>query len=374
MTFPRSSGTSTDHVRIGIIGTSYWVDEFHLPILQDHPHALVHALCGRNAARLEALANKFGVKKTFTDYRQMLEAGNLDAVIICTPEDQHYPMTMAALDVGLHVLCEKPMAFTAAEALEMLQTAEAKQVKHMINFTMRWIPHFQYLKHLVADNYIGKPYHAHFHLLTGWNTDRKGYTWYYDPKHSRGDASELGAHLIDQARWYLGEIKSVQASIRSFVKRTASDGNEMADPANDSAIYVLEFQNGAHATLHVSTVSHVGNELRDTGQFISLHGQAGTLESRAGLWSANPISEIVGLRRGAERAETLQIPDSYFGSDGRENLFGFMDKPILGPRLFVDAILNDRPLYPNFYDGYKVQQVIQAGLESAQTGNAIHIN
>ena len=374
MTFEKSSGKSTAQVRIGIIGTSYWVDEFHLPILQNHPHAFVQALCGRNAAKVELLANKFGVKKTFTDYRQMLDEGKLDAVIICTPEDLHHPMTMSALDKGLHVLCEKPMAFTADQALEMLRRAEAQKVKHMVNFTMRYIPHFQYLKTLMETNYIGKPYHAHFHWLAGWNTDRKDYTWYYDPRHSHGDASELGAHMIDQARWYLGEIKSVQASIHSFVKRTGTDGNEMDDPANDSAIYLLEFQNGAHATLHVSTVSQVSNELRHAGQFISLHGQAGTLESRAGLWSANPISEIVGLKRGAEKAETLQIPDSYFGSDGRENLFGFIDKPILGPRLFVDAILNDQPLHPNFYDGYKSQQVIQAALESAKTGKAISIN
>lgn len=362
-----------EQVRIGVIGTSYWVDGFHLPILQNHPSAIVKSLCGRNQSKTEELARKFGVEKSFTDYRQMLDSENLDAVIICTPEDQHHPMTMAALERELHVLCEKPMAFTADEALEMLGKAEEKKVKHMVNFTMRWIPHFQYLKHLIETNHIGKPYHAHFHWLSGWHPDREDYTWYYDPKHSHGAASELGVHMVDQARWYLGEIKSVQASINSFVKRTGTDGNEMDDSASDSAIYLLEFQNGAHATIHVSTVNRVNDELRHAGQFISLHGQDGTIESRAGLWSANPISEIVGLKRGAEKAEGFRIPDSYFGSDGRENLFGFQGKPVLGPNLFVDAILDDQPLQPDFHDGYKVQQVIQAALESAKTGQAINI-
>ena len=123
----------------------------------------------------------------------------------------------------------------------------------------------------------------------------------------------------------------------------------------------------------MSSVNQVSNELRHAGQFISLHGQDGTIESRAGLWSSNPISEIVGYKRGREKAETLEIPDSYFGSDGRENPFDFNDKPIVGPRLFVDAILNDQPLQPNYYDGYKVQQVIQAALESAEEGKAIKI-
>jgi predicted dehydrogenase len=362
----------TEQVRIGIIGTSYWVDGFHLPILQNDPHALVTSLCGRNQSRTEELARKFGISKTFTDYRRMLEE-DLDAVIICTPEDQHYPMTMFALDKGLHVLCEKPMAFTADEALEMYREAEAKKVKHMVNFTMRWIPHFQFLKMLMDANYIGNPYHAHFHWLSGWHPEREEYTWYYDPRHSHGAASELGVHMIDQARWYLGEIKTVQASIHSFVKRSDEDENEMDNPASDSAIYLLDFQNGAHATIHVSTVNQVNNELLHAGQFISLHGRDGTIESRAGLWSSNPISEIVGYKRGAEKAETLEVPGSYFGSGDRENLFDFNDKPMVGTRLFVDAIVSDLKLQPNFYDGYKAQQVIQAALESAETGHAINI-
>lgn len=359
-------------VRIGIIGTSYWVDGFHLPVLQNHRNALVTSICGRDQARTEELARKFGVSKAFTDYRRMLDE-DLDAVIICTPEDQHYPMTMAALDKGLHVLCEKPLAFTANEALDMYRKAEANKVKHMVNFTMRWLPHFQFLKDLMGANYIGLPYHAHFHWLSGWHPERGTYTWYYDPRHSHGAASGLGVHMIDLARWYLGEIKSVQASIHSFVKRSDQNGEEMANPASDSAIYVLEFQNGAHGNLHVSTVNQVSNELIHAGQFISLHGQDGTIESRAGLWSSNPVSIIVGYERGAQAAEILEIPDSYFGSDGRENKFDFNDKPVVGPRLFVDAISNDQQIQPTFYDGYKAQQVIQAALESAKTGKSIKI-
>ena len=72
----------TKQVRIGIIGTSYWVDGFHLPILQNHPNALVKSLCGRNQARTEELARKFGVDKTFTDYRQMIDDGAGDSVCV----------------------------------------------------------------------------------------------------------------------------------------------------------------------------------------------------------------------------------------------------------------------------------------------------
>jgi predicted dehydrogenase len=363
-----------DKVRIGIIGTSYWVKGFHLPILQNVPNAIVQAICGRNREKAKELATSFGIDAVFTDYHKMLDANNLDAVIISTPEDQHHPMTMAALEKGLHVLCEKPLALSTDEALEMLQTAEDKQLKHMVNFSMRWIPHFQFLQKLMEESYIGNPYHAHFHWLAGWHADTSDYTWIYDPEISNGVASELGVHLIDQARLYLGEIKSVQASLKDFVKRTGSDGKEINRAASDSGMYLLEFINGAHATIHVSTVNRVHNELNHSGQLISLHGENGTLESRSGLWSNNPVSEIIGLKKGEEKIERFLIPDSYFGKDGRDKSLEFLDKPKLGPRLFVDSILNDHPANPNFYDGYKAQQVIQAALESNLTGKAVAIN
>ena len=140
---------SNDKLRVGMIGTGNWAESFYLPNLKSHPNATLWALCGRNKVRAEELASKHGVPRVFTDYRRMLDAGDLDVAVICTPEDLHHPMTMAALGAGLHVICEKPLAYTAAQAREMYQKANEIGVKHRVTFTSRWLPHFRQLKALL---------------------------------------------------------------------------------------------------------------------------------------------------------------------------------------------------------------------------------
>ncbi|MDD9857603.1 MAG: Gfo/Idh/MocA family oxidoreductase, partial [Gammaproteobacteria bacterium] len=103
---------------IGLIGTSWWADSMYLPALAAHPRAAVAALCGRDRGRAERLAKRWDVARVYTDYRQMMRTGDLDAVVIASANDSHHPATMAALERGLHVLCEKPLALSVAEAAE----------------------------------------------------------------------------------------------------------------------------------------------------------------------------------------------------------------------------------------------------------------
>lgn len=112
-------------VRVGVIGTSWYADLMHLPTLQSHPQAEIAAICGRNSEPAAALANKYAIPTIYSDYREMIEQGNLDAVVVATPDDLHYPMVMAALDAGLHVICEKPLASSVAQAEAMVAKAEA---------------------------------------------------------------------------------------------------------------------------------------------------------------------------------------------------------------------------------------------------------
>src|SRR6185503_17658749 len=136
-------------VRVGIVGTSWWIDMMYLPALHNYPGAEVTAVCGRNRERTAEVAMKFGGARVFTDYREMIAAGGLDAVVIAVPDDLHCEITIAALNAGLHVLCEKPLANSLAHANEMLRHAELAGVKHMVLFTWRWQPHWRYIKHLV---------------------------------------------------------------------------------------------------------------------------------------------------------------------------------------------------------------------------------
>src|SRR5262245_44551294 len=100
-------------VRVGIVGTSSWADSMYLPALTQHPQAEVVAVCGRNRERAEAFAARWKIPAVYTDYRHMITDAGLEAIIVATTNDAHYPITMAALDAGLHILCEKPLAVNA---------------------------------------------------------------------------------------------------------------------------------------------------------------------------------------------------------------------------------------------------------------------
>ena len=129
-------------VRVGVIGTSWYADIMHLPAAQSHPQAELAAICGRNQQRTKEIAEKYSIPKTFNDYQEMIQEGSLDAVIIASPDNLHYEMTMRALEANLHVLCEKPLAMKAGQAWEMYQKAEITGVKHMTYFTYRWMLFF----------------------------------------------------------------------------------------------------------------------------------------------------------------------------------------------------------------------------------------
>src|SRR5438105_106822 len=97
-------------ISVGLIGTSWWADFMYLPALQDHPHGRITAICGRNAEKAQAMADKWHIPQVYTDYNALIDSGQLQAIIIATQNVNHYPIAMKALDAGLHIQCEKPLA------------------------------------------------------------------------------------------------------------------------------------------------------------------------------------------------------------------------------------------------------------------------
>jgi len=112
-----------EQVRVGVVGTSWYADLMHLPNLKSHPGAHVVAICGRNGDRAEEMAQKYDIPHVFTDYRTLIAQGQVHALVVATPDDTHYAITMDALEAGLHVLCEKPLALTARQAQQMYDKA-----------------------------------------------------------------------------------------------------------------------------------------------------------------------------------------------------------------------------------------------------------
>lgn len=346
----------SETVRVGVVGTSWWADEFHLTTLKSHPRAEIAAICGRNRGRAEEMAKKYNIPRIFTDYREMIEKGNLDALVVSTPDDLHYAMTMDALDAGLHVLCEKPMAPNAGQAKEMYERAEAVGVKHMVLFTYRWVPHHQYLKTLIDNGYLGRLFQCQLRFLGGYGRDGQ-YGWRFDRQRANGIWGDLGSHMTDFARWYVGDVARVSAHLATFVDRPGPAGQPL-DPANDSALVALEFVNGAQGMIQVSAVARLGGSGYE--QHITLYGASGTLDAEYTF----PNAVLRGVRRDEKQFESLPVPDSFWGDVDKGNPWNVFDKQSVGDRQFIDAILKDQPISPNFYDGWKVQEVIDAAIES----------
>jgi len=343
-------------LRVGVVGTSWWADLVHLPSLTSHPSAEVVAIAGRDMERANAVAQKYAIPRVYADYRVMIERGGLDALVISAPDDMHHPIALAAIDAGLHVLCEKPLAMNAAQAREMLERAEAKRIKHMTFFTYRWMPQFQYLRQLLDAGYTGALYHAAFIQLAGYARQPE-YAWRFDARRANGVLADLGSHMIDLAHWLVGDIRRVCAHLSVNVAR---DGTP--EPANDAAALLLEFASGLQGVVHVSAVAHTGasGHIQQT----RLHGAAGTLEAEP----HRSTTLLRGVRQGDVRAQSLATPPALWAGARPDIPYDVFMRGSAGPRQFVDAILHDRSITPSFYDGWKAQRVIDAALQSFRTG------
>lgn len=295
-----------DKVRIGVISTSWWVDMYHLPSMTSHPQAEVAAICGRNNDRAMEIAAKYGVPGVFNDYRKMIEDGNLDAVLVASPDDQHYQMAMAALDAKLHLVCEKPLALTADEACGMYEKAEAAGVTHMTFFTFRWTPLMQRVKALIDEGYVGKIRSCEFHFLFSEGPD-PSYRWRTDPKRCHGVLSDAGSHMFDIARWLVGDFASVSAHLSTFGAYLGPDGQPYA-AVNDDAIVLAKFAHGAHGTFHMSVAANQGE--RSIQQRYAFFGDQGTLEVEMPfIGSATGGAVLRGVRKGDATFSNLPISE-----------------------------------------------------------------
>ena len=177
--------------------------------------------------------------------------------------------------------------------------------------------------------------------------------------------------MIDMARWLVGDIARVSAQLGVFVDRPGADG-ESIDPANDSALLLTEFANGAHGMIHASLVAHVAD--RFIQQHVKLYGEAGSLEIDIQYEGAEAGVALYVVRDQEEQFQRLEVPASYWGEVSRSEPFGIFTQQPVGCRAFIDAILENKSATPSFYDGYKAQQVIEAALQAHSSGNWVIIN
>jgi predicted dehydrogenase len=356
-------------VRVGVVGTSLWADSMYLPALTRHPLAEVVAICGRNPDRARDIAARWNVPKFYADYRQMLDAGGLDALVVATTNDSHHPITMAALDAGLHVMCEKPLALNHAQAREMADRAGATDLKNMVPFTYRYMPTSRYLKQLIDEGFIGRPYHLNMRYYADYGRDPK-YQWVFDSDIAgAGVIADLGPHYFHLARWFYGEITGLNCYLAILVNRADAPDGRLYNRADDVAIVTVRFASGACGSLMVSTVDWEGTKFGQT-QHMDFHGSHGTLYSTVD-WDA--VQAVRGVKAGETGGpKDLPIPDSIWNGARRDSVHNtyrdvFRQQDNMA-REFITAIAEDKPVYPDFEEGARVQQLIDACVASARAG------
>ena len=364
----------SDKVRIGIAGTSWWADAMYLPAIATHPLADIRCVVGGSRPEhTREFATRWGIPNAYDSLTEMLDAEPLDALLVLTPNKSHYATAMAALERGLAVLCEKPMGMSARQALEMTEAAAKAGVATMVPFTYRFMPANAYLKELLDQGWLGQPHHLNLRYYTGFG--RSGaYAWRFDVGEAgSGIAGDLGSHWVYMARWYFGEIRAVTAVYSHLVPRGPRPDGAPYEVAEDAALMLLEFENGATGSLHLSSLAYEPGPFGQRHE-MDLHGSGGSLHA---VTDWDRVQRVEGCRTGEPATLELPIPDRLFAGARRDTVgntykdtFRQADNMARG---FVTAIAERTPAFPDFRDGLAVQRVLDAAGRSARLGRRVPI-
>ncbi|MDA0578763.1 MAG: Gfo/Idh/MocA family oxidoreductase [Verrucomicrobia bacterium] len=343
-------------LRVGIIGLG--MGRAHLESYQKHPRATVVAIADTNPATLAAVGEKYGVAARYTDAATMLAAEQLDVVSVATPNAYHKPLTIAALRAGCHVLCEKPMAMSAAEAREMLAAAKAARRRIMINFSYRFTPQSQALRAEVDKGILGDVYFAR----TVWlrRKGMPGFGGWFGQKALAGGGPliDLGVHRIDLALWLMGYPKPrwVLASQYNHIAAPLARKEKKVFDVEDFAAALVKFENGATLEVEASWAGHIQQrELMETR----------LLGTKAGLVQHNTNggyefdATIFTERRGKEMDLKPAVPKKLMPSAQHH---------------FVESILHNRPHMATGEEGLIVMQLLDAIYASAASGEPVRID
>jgi predicted dehydrogenase len=232
-------------VNIAIIGCGAVAERYHLPALQRVPQLKVRALVDTDNDRLLKIEKKFGLEAlTTTDYHEPLDRDDIDAVLILTPPHLHAQITIDAIKAKKDVFCEKPFVLTLDDALKILEILRVSNVKLMVGFNFRFIPHFAKTKKLVEEQTIGKVLTVNTHFFSRVKEWPSVSGFQFRKEMGGGALFEMGCHHIDLLRWIIGEVKAV---ISAKIWKSITSMN-----VDDNAQICLDFVNHTIGSMNVS--------------------------------------------------------------------------------------------------------------------------
>lgn len=355
-------------LRIAVIGTGGIARLRHLPayqVCQEKGTAELVAVCDPVEESARSAAEEFGVPRVYADYRQLLAPGGLDLVSVCTPNVSHEPISLAALAAGSHVMCEKPLAMDEAGARRMDDAARAAGLQTAVNFRYRWIPSAAFVRDLIGGGELGEIYHVYLNYFNGGLHDPATPIRWRQQRSEAGTGAlgDLASHLIDLARFWIGEFAEVTGHLRIFAtERPLVGGGTGTVDVDDASSFFARFQNGAEGTFNATRCA-IG---RGNYQRAEIYGTRGALIYE--IEKADHGGDAIQLCLGSAQARhngfaTVPVPPEYLANNPL--------RPMID---FVDAIQAKRDYSPNFFDGRICQQVLDAVQLSAREGRPIQMS
>ncbi|RPG25314.1 MAG: gfo/Idh/MocA family oxidoreductase [Gammaproteobacteria bacterium TMED50] len=342
-------------IRVGVIGSGMW-SGYYINACQRHRGAEAVAVCNPNVASAQRVADRHQVPAVHGDVNELLET-DIDAVAIVTPNDSHASLAIAAAKAGKHVLCEKPMAMTAEEALAMTTAANDAGIVTGINFTWRHPAAAQYARHLVESGEIGRVFHITGCFNQGWlSNPNVPLVWRLQKiKTGTGCLGDIGAHILDLAEWISGEsISSVCGDLATFVnERPKMDGTGLGKvDVDDAATVLTRFSSGAMGSF-MSTRYASGSE--GMNQRLEIHGEKGSLIMD--FWDQECLQASIGRFHQEDQMLNLPIPARFRTTPER-----YMGQNVTN---FIDAISRGETMSPDFSEGLHNQKILDAVVQSA---------
>ena len=355
----------------GFVGEAHANALARLPqFFPDAPDVSRDVLVGRDEAAAREAADRFGFDRVETDWREAV--ADADVFLNLGPNHVHVEPTVAALDAGVHVLCEKPLAPTVAGAERVAEAAEASDATAGVGFNYRFLPAVQYAKELLASGDLGPVRHARFQYLQDWLVDDDApWTWRHDAERAgAGALGDLVAHSVDLARFLVGDFAGVSGHLATFTEERVPEGGDEPQPVtvDDAVTAQAEFASGALGTFEASRCAP-GRKNGHTFQIDASDGAlAFDLERPNELEVKRPDS------RGFETVLVTEGTDPYgdhWWPPG--HVLGWEHSVVHQDYEFLSAVAAAGDHAPSVRDGLRVQRVLAAVEASDERGEWVSV-
>jgi len=344
--------------------------------------------CGRDEKGTREFADRWGWEGVETDWRKVIQRKDVDIVDISTPTDLHAEIAIAAAEAGKQIFCEKPIAVSFADAKRMYEAAEKAGVVHYLNHNYRRTPAVAFARQLIEAGKIGQIYHWRGAYLQDWIMDPDfPLTWHLQKEHAgAGPHFDLGSHSVDLARYLVGEISTVTAMTTRFIEKrplpgagagtfsAGSAGTETGSVSvEDASFMVARFEQGALGSFDTSRFAG-GRKNQNT---FEIYGSKGSI-----VFDLEKMNELQYLSLEDDADEqgfrTILVTNGthpYVGAWWPPgHIIGYEHSFTHAVLDFLKAVAGEGKIAPNFLDGMRGMQVLEAGLESARTGRAINVS